>query len=521
MSGLLPVTEYTFCIRAFDEMGFDSGWSNIASATTHAPPDLTPPLSVQTSRAEAISSTEITLYWPHVDDAIDPNSGLKGNVIGYDIRKSLNPIYGPDDGMAGDICDDTLLEVPFGIPPDQLPAIGGEIAFLVNTLSEDLEYFFCIRARDDSGNKGTWSLAGGDSLSARTWKVNRAPKVALSDFTIDITNPGGVIINASAGQGNSIEDEDAGVCNVTDTSLYAYAWRIERKPTGSGLTDADLGGATTTQMNFTPDVTGRYTFLLDFTDAPGTCGAATGRDSLTVMVIDELPSPDAMVMDSALSMISRPATSVVAFRNMSGNYALRLGADCSSGTVLDSGLMWGMFVITTLKASDLNLGKNTVIFCITKSNGTTGGSDPLTVILDNTAPIANSTPLGLASSTPVTVNLSCSDNADSYNIGCDRVLYTLDGTSPGYDSPVYKTPITMPDSAVTTLKFRSVDKAGNWGAENTEVYRIDSLVPNVIVHNDDNQYVREYGLGHSDQYSITWRTDRSGLSYQVLIGAED
>jgi hypothetical protein len=70
------------------------------------------------------------------------------------------------------------------------------------------------------------------------------------------------------------------------------------------------------------------------------------------------------------------------------------------------------------------------------------------------------------------VTLSCTDRTGA---GCDKIYYTMDGTTPTAASPVYATPIGIAET--TTLKFFGKDKAGNTEMEKTETYTIIAEAP--------------------------------------------
>jgi ELWxxDGT repeat protein len=74
--------------------------------------------------------------------------------------------------------------------------------------------------------------------------------------------------------------------------------------------------------------------------------------------------------------------------------------------------------------------------------------------------------------TPQSVTLTCSDAGGS---GCVSIFYTVDGSTPNTASYVYGSPITI--SYPTTLKFFSMDMAGNIESVKTEVYTVDTIAP--------------------------------------------
>jgi len=91
--------------------------------------------------------------------------------------------------------------------------------------------------------------------------------------------------------------------------------------------------------------------------------------------------------------------------------------------------------------------------------------------IDGVAPMTTATPIGGLYNASRTVTLVCTDD----NSGCVATHYTTDGSPPTASSPVYSAPISI--TATTTLKFFSVDAAGNAEAEKTQVYTIDTVAP--------------------------------------------
>ncbi len=97
---------------------------------------------------------------------------------------------------------------------------------------------------------------------------------------------------------------------------------------------------------------------------------------------------------------------------------------------------------------------------------------------DTAAPTSRASPAGGEYAAGVSVSLLCDDGEGS---GCAATHYTRDGSEPTRASPAFRDALAL--SADTTLKFFSVDKAGNVEAVHTERYTFapatggDTLAP--------------------------------------------
>jgi hypothetical protein len=93
---------------------------------------------------------------------------------------------------------------------------------------------------------------------------------------------------------------------------------------------------------------------------------------------------------------------------------------------------------------------------------------------DTAAPVTRATPAGGDFNSPRGVELVCDDGAGS---GCAATYYTLDGSVPTQASPRYTAPLVL--SASATLRFFSVDVAGNVEGARLERYGVDTEAPRV------------------------------------------
>lgn len=100
---------------------------------------------------------------------------------------------------------------------------------------------------------------------------------------------------------------------------------------------------------------------------------------------------------------------------------------------------------------------------------------------DTTAPTTSATcnsttcSTGWYSTGPVGVQLSATDSGS----GVAATYYTTDGTTPTTQSAVYSTALSLPETA--SVRYFSVDVAGNAESPRTTLVRIDAAAPNVTI----------------------------------------
>ncbi|TGL42490.1 chitobiase/beta-hexosaminidase C-terminal domain-containing protein [Leptospira perdikensis] len=158
-----------------------------------------------------------------------------------------------------------------------------------------------------------------------------------------------------------------------------------------------------------------------------------------------------------------------------GSYQIRLGGStCSNGTALtntgnNSNVTGNVAAATSISSTIANShfleGDNTIRICVANLIGSFG-STTRTAKKDTTAPVLTmASPTGsgpFASGTQL--QLSCSDTGGS---GCDKIIYTLDGTEPTFDGSgvvangtVYTTPVAL-SNGTNQVKYLARDLAGN------------------------------------------------------------
>jgi YD repeat-containing protein len=134
---------------------------------------------------------------------------------------------------------------------------------------------------------------------------------------------------------------------------------------------------------------------------------------------------------------------------------------------------------------------------------------------DITPPVTTTSPAGGTYSTAQSVTLTCNDGAGS---GCDRIYYTIDGTTPTTSSSVYSSAISI--SSTATLMFFAKDLAGNSESVKTQTYTITTGNPIITVQFKDSNGNPLSG-GVVQYYSGGWQTfgttDASGQASKQLI----
>jgi hypothetical protein len=231
LTALDPDTLYAIGIVSFDDAGLASVLSNIAYGRTRAlpvPPDTLPPAAVIDLAVSDVGPGSVRLSWTATGD-----DSLTGRATAYDARCRVGTL---DDGTWPDA-------VPATGEPDPSPP-GSSETFLVTGLSEQTDYAFALRVRDEAGN-----------LSGLSNVVTARTPVRPPDFI----DPRG-IETFMAGDG----EMRVFVADHGDDVLYRFTIGGERFPTSTveGLCGVTLGAGAAL-----------YTFLI---------GGGEGEDSGTV-----------------------------------------------------------------------------------------------------------------------------------------------------------------------------------------------------------------------------------------------
>jgi chitodextrinase len=197
-TGLSASTSYTYRVRAEDTAAPTpnlSGYSNLSSATTPAPPDTTPPTDPASLQASAVSSSQIDLSWSASTDASGVNL--------YRIERCSGPSCGNFNEVA---------TVP-----------GNQTTYQDTGLAPQISYTYRVRAEDTAAP--TPNLSGYSNLSSAPTPA--APKPLYFSLLNDGTVGGVSVANEDvvsfdgATFGVAFDGSDVGLAS---RRLDAFGW---------------------------------------------------------------------------------------------------------------------------------------------------------------------------------------------------------------------------------------------------------------------------------------------------------
>jgi hypothetical protein len=210
--------------------------------------------------------------------------------------------------------------------------------------------------------------------------------------------------------------------------------------------------------------------------------------------------------------------------NREGTYTLRDNAtNCETGTVIEgpTAVPAGHNGQIIRSASQIPTeGVRNFQICVTSTSNLVG-SNGFTIRRDDTNPNVAASPTGGSFGISTSISLNCSDSGS----GCYRIAYTVAvGSTPA--DPVfnaegiittgsqYSTPISTSDGAVTTIKYRARDNAGNISNVIQQSYTVDTILPNITVNSSSGF------INGSSSADFNWQANRGG-TYQVRLGGDN
>jgi hypothetical protein len=319
----------------------------------------------------------------------------------------------------------------------------------------------------------------------------------------------------------------------------------------TGVTGAGISGVSGSGDTYAVTVgtgSGDGTIRLDLEDGDGSIkdGAGnalspsthTGNETFTI----DKTAPVVEITDTDPTLVSTQSIEVTwdaADANLdSGTYQVRVGGtNCTDGTALTDGdgtdnvtgpyTTSGQSVTSTIAASELSEGSNTIRVCVSDSASNTG-SDTAEVTKDTEAPevtiSAPDAPVLLGGGDSVDVTFSA-DKTGDYTIrrastGCTDGLVLVSSTAyPATGEPVTE---SVGSGALAEgdneIRVCVTDAAGNTGFEVTPTVTKDTTPPVVTITETDPDPVS------TQPVDITWEATDANLdsgTYQVRVGGTD
>ena len=244
-AGLAPSTVYRYRIRAADLAGNLSPYSTIATATTAAAPDTTPPSAPTAPNATAVSTSRIDLTWAASTDNV--------GVTGYRVER----------------CQ--------GVSCTNFAQVGTPTTtdFSSTGLAASTAYRFRVRAVDAAGNLGPYSSIATATTQAAPDTTSPTAPTGLSATVVSPTQ-----VNL----GWTASTDDVGVTG----------YRVERCQ-GAGCTNfAEIGSTATTAFNSTGlAASTAYRFRVRAVDAAGNLSAYSSIATATTPAVPDTSPPNA------------------------------------------------------------------------------------------------------------------------------------------------------------------------------------------------------------------------------------
>ena len=281
----------------------------------------------------------------------------------------------------------------------------------------------------DIDQANNWSLE-----YTQTYTIIHAP---VANFTVNTTSGTGPL---------KVQFNDNSTGNITD-----WNWNF-----GDG-TSTDK---TPTHIYNTP---GTYTVTLIVTGAGGS-NTQTFTDYITV----NWPAP---IVNFTVNSTTGIAPETVHFTDKSTGNISSYAWDFNNDRIIDSTNQNPTWTYNSA-------GTYTVIETVTGPGGSNSLilTNYINITPDTIAPTANATlASGLYNSNQI-VNLTAIDNKDPN----PKIYYTINGTSPTKNSTLYNGQISVKQT--TTLKYITIDNAGNISPVFTQTYTIDTTAPTVKVN---------------------------------------
>ena len=254
---------------------------------------------------------------------------------------------------------------------------------------------------------------------------------------------------------------------------------------------------------------------------------SSARTNSGVVTVTKDTTPPTVTVESAVPSLLGAAdnsTAISWHSTENGNFSVRVGgASCTAGTLAASGPYTGApaTVSTSVSASSLAAGANTLRVCVKDAAGNTG-SQTISVTKDTAAPkvtIDSTVPAVVGAGGAAVVTWHANENGSfTVRVGGADCISGVAAAGGGYSTEPAKIAASIPASLLAdganTIRVCVTDVAGNSGSTTTTVTKdttapavqIDSAIPSLLT-----------GAGSS---VVTWHASEKG-TFDVLVGGAD
>jgi chitodextrinase len=324
VSGLSPNTTYSFSVKAFDDAGNVSGFSNTVSGKTNQLPDVAPPTNPSNLRVLSVTTNSVSLDWDNSTDAggvsaysiyvdgvkkqtstssnavvtgLTPNTSYSFTVNAVDLSGNVSGFSNAVTGKTNAVADVTAPSVPANLKV---------LSVTTNSVSLDWD-----NSTDNVGVTGYDIYVGGvkkmSSTTSNAVVTGLTPNTSYS-FTVkalDLAGNASGFSSAVTGKTSQVADVSAPsapanlkVVSVTSNSI-SLNWDNSTDNVGVTGYDVYVNGVkkfTASASDF--NVTGlspntSYTFVVRAFDAAGNTSAASASVTGKTSVLADVTKPTA------------------------------------------------------------------------------------------------------------------------------------------------------------------------------------------------------------------------------------
>ncbi|TGL51555.1 chitobiase [Leptospira kemamanensis] len=364
---------------------------------------------------------------------------------------------------------------------------------------------------------GTNGLTGFVSLALR--RDDTAPVVSAS--------PGGGSYSTSTSVSLSCTDTGGSGCDQ-----IAYAVQVGSAPTNpslQGTTGVVTSGVLYASAISMSDASVTYTKFVA-RDKAGNVSAVSSQNYTVDTQVATITVNSHTAAINGTSNISINWQS-----NQSGAYQIRVGgSNCSNGTALIQtgnnanvigNVTASSATTSTIANSHLTEGSNTIRICVANLVGNFG-SNSIATRKDTSAPvIAMASPTGTGPfASGVQLELSCSDAGGS---GCDKIIYTTNGSEPSFDANgvvtngiVYSSPVALANGS-NQIKYLARDLAGNLSNTGNQSFQVGPPNPPAFVEaqaGGTSALVQWWPVTGATSYTVYYSTSPGVTSASTSFG---